>query len=104
MNKKEVFIYDPFEDKFINRILNDLQEWPSVTYDQEKHGGSWKQVSQKMSKKCHKIIDKKFMNVSSNRWQRKGFVTLEKNIFLNIKPYGKKKKIAIFTEKEHKIF
>ena len=58
-NDKGYFLIDPFEDKVMDRIFNDLLEYPVVEYNPDVHGGSWWSVSKKIGIRCKDLIDNK---------------------------------------------
>jgi len=95
-NDKGYFLIDPFEDKVLDRIFNDLLEYPVVEF-QPKHGNkSWQTVNQKLSRKCKDVIDKKLLDPGSTvRWRHMGFIHLPKNVNIEIEQKGKKKKIIL---------
>jgi len=95
-NDKGSFIIDPFEDKILNRIFNDLLDYPVVEF-KLKHGSKdWKTVNQKISRKCKKVIDKGLLNPGSTaRWRQRGFITIPKRVDIKIEEMGKKKKVIL---------
>lgn len=97
-NKGHIII-DPFEDKVMDRIFNDLLEYPVVEYNQDVHGGDWMHVSKKIGVRCKEIIDKGLMNpVSVSRTKYKNFITIPQKSIIEIESVGKKKKI-LFNRK-----
>lgn len=95
-NDRGFVLIDPFEDKILDRIFNDLLEYPVVEF-KLKHGSkTWKDVNSKMSRKCKKVIDKKLLNPGSTaRWRQRGFITLPMNVNIEIEEIGKKKKVIL---------
>ena len=95
-NDKGYFFIDPFEDKILDRIFNDLLEYPVVEF-KLKHGNkNWQFVSQKISRKCKKVIDKELLDPGSTaRWKQRGYIHLPKNVDIVIEEIGKKKKVIL---------
>ena len=50
-NDKGSFIIDPFEDKILDRIFNDLLEHPVVEFKLTHGSKDWKTVNQKISRR-----------------------------------------------------
>ena len=95
-NDKGFILIDPFEDKILDRIFNDLLEYPVVEFKPEHGNKKWQFVSQKISRRCKKVIDKELLNPGSTaRWKQRGFVTLPKNVGIEIEEIGKKKKVIL---------
>jgi len=96
---KGFIIIDPFEDKVMDRIFNDLLEYPIVEYNPDIHGGVWSSVSKKIGVRCKDIIDMGLMNpVSVSRTKYKNFITIPKDSTIEAEQIGKKKKI-LFNRK-----
>jgi len=95
-NDKGYFFIDPFEDKILDRIFNDLLKHPVVEFKMEHGNKNWQTVNQKISRRCKKVIDKELLNPGSTaRWRHRGFITLPKNVGMEIEEIGKKKKIIL---------
>jgi len=97
---KGFIIIDPFEDKVMDRIFNDLLDYPVVEYKKERHGGNWWSVSKKIGIKCKDLIDnKKLINPTTvARTRNINLITLPRGTNIEIEQIGKKKKI-IFNRK-----
>lgn len=98
-SKKGSVIIDPFEDEVMDRIFNDLLEYPIVEYDKNRHGGDWQSVSKKIGVRCKEIIDKKLMNPTTiARTRNIPFISIPKGINIEVEIIGKKKMI-LFNRK-----
>ena len=96
---KGYIIIDPFEDKVMDRIFNDLLDYPIVEYNKDVHGGDWFEVGKKIGVRCKEIIDKKLMNPTTvARTRHENFISIPKNSEIEIVPVGKKKKV-LFNRK-----
>ncbi len=97
---KGYIVIDPFEDKVMDRIFNDLLEYPVVEYNPDIHGGNWQSVSKKIGIKCKELIDvKKLINPTTvARTRHINLITLPKGTQIEIEQIGKKKKI-LFNRK-----
>ena len=95
-NDKGTIIIDPFEDKILDRIFNDLLEYPVVEFELRHGNKNWQTVNQKISRKCKKVLDKKLLDPGSTaRWRQRGFIHLPKNVNIEIEKIGKKKKVIL---------
>ena len=93
---KGFIIIDPFEDKILDRIFNDLLEYPVVEFKLRHGTKTWQVVNQKISRKCKDVIDKELFDPGSTaRWRQRGFITLPINVDIEIEEIGKKKKIIL---------
>jgi len=98
---KGYIIIDPFEDKVMDRIFNDLLDYPVVEYDPSTHGGEWIKVSKKIGIRCKKLIDKKLMNPTTvARTRNINIISIPKGSSIETASVGKKKKILF----DRKIF
>ena len=96
---KGYIIIDPFEDKVMDRIFNDLLDYPVVEYNPNVHGGNWINVSKKIGIRCKKVIDKKLMNPTTvARTRNINFFSIPKGSSIETVSIGKKKKI-LFNRK-----
>ena len=95
-NDKGTILIDPFEDKILDRIFNDLLDYPVVEFKLTHGNRDWQVVNQKISRKCKKVIDKGLLDPGSTaRWRQRGFIHLPKNVFIEIEEIGKKKKVIL---------
>jgi len=95
-NNKGVILIDLFEDKILDRIFNDLLDYPVVEFKLIHGNKKWQFVNQKISRKCKDVIKKELLNPGSTaRWRQRGYVTLPKNVNIEIEPIGKKKKVIL---------
>lgn len=98
-NNKGYIIIDPFEDKVMDRIFNDLLDYPVVEYNPNVHGGDWINVSKKIGIRCKEIIDKGLMNPTTvARTRNINIISIPKGSSIETAPVGKKKKI-LFNRK-----
>lgn len=98
-NDRGFFLIDPFEDKVMDRIFNDLLDYPVVEYDPDVHGGDWINVSKKIGIRCKEVIDKKLMNPTTvARTRNINIISIPKGSYIETSPIGKKKKI-LFNRK-----
>jgi hypothetical protein len=94
MQKKKGKNYiDIFPDSPLDRIFNDLNEYPNLEYDPFKHGGEWNAITKKIGKCTH-------IYTTSNRWQRKNFVVIPKGTTLDIKTMRTKKRVFFHHKKK----
>ena len=95
-NDKGYIIIDPFKDKILNRIFNELLEYPVVEFKLRHGNKNWQTVNQKISRKCKKVLDKKLLDPGSTaRWRQRGFISLPKYVNIEIEEMGKKKKVIL---------
>lgn len=95
-NNKGCIIIDPFEDKVLDRIFDELLKYPVVEFQLKHENRDWQNVNQKISSKCRKVLDKKLLNPGSTaRWRQRGFITLPRYVNIEIEEMGKKKKITL---------
>ena len=93
---KGCFIIDPFEDKVMDRIFNDLLDYPVVEYDPDVHGGDWFRVSKKIGIRCKEVIDKGLMNPTTvARTRNINIISIPKGSSIETERIGKKKKILL---------
>jgi len=95
-NNKGFIIIDPFEDKVMDRIFNDLLEYPVVEFKLTHGNKNWQTVNQKISRRCKKVIEKGLFDPGSTaRWHSKGYIHLPKGVNIEIEQIGKKKKVIL---------
>lgn len=100
---KGFIIIDPFEDKAMFHIFNDLVENPVATFHYEEDTMLiWKKTSSKIGRRCKSLIDLKpplMYPPSTSRPHKLGFITLPKDVEINIISHGEKKKKILFNRK-----
>ena len=99
---KGYIIVDPFEDKVMYNIFNDLIKKHIVVYPYEDKPETWIKASSKIGRRCKPLIniEQPLMNPpSTSRTHKLGFVTLPEDVEINIIPHGKIKKKILFDRK-----
>lgn len=99
---KGYIIIDPFEDKTIFHIFNDLVEKHVVSFPYQDKTEIWIKASSKIGRRCKPLIDLKppLMNPpSTSRPHKLGFITLPEDVEINIISHGKNKKKVLFNRK-----
>lgn len=97
MVKNKGFIFlDPFEDKSLLHIFNDLQKQQTVIFDYNGKKDIWSSISKKIGVRCKKLIDidePLLFPTSISRYHNLGFVTRPMDVKIEIIPIGKKRKV-----------
>lgn len=102
VKNKGFIIIDPFEDKTIFHIFNDLIEKHVVAFPYEDKPDIWIKASSKIGRRCKALINisPPLMHPpSTSRGHKLGFITLPEDVEINMIPYGKDKKKILFNRK-----
>lgn len=106
MSKKKGFILiNPYTEKEMLRIFNDMMETQVVPIQIKKmEKGRWQRISSQIGKRCKHLIDIEeprnglIFPPSTNRWMNIGFISRPKQVEIEIIDFKKHKKI-IFNRK-----
>jgi len=96
VKNKGFIILDPFEDKSLLHIFNDLQTQQTVIFNYKGKKDIWSSISKKIGIRCKELIDLDdplFFPTSSSRYHNLGFITRPKDVEIGIIPNGKKIKV-----------